>query len=240
MSSFFKAWVVYSGILVKLTPFPLQGDLATAIFIYTTNLYDLLEEYAGEGVKAYHFQFQRKRVGSGKDMYQSNEWRLLDSEQIASKCFAHPAPRGPWTQNKKPVLAPTRRVNDFPIYENISGQPYHAPSITTRPITHLTFPNSTRDSHPKTPSHASIGTIVCAKLCHAAITIHVFPVVATPAQHIVHQGIEVPSPPLTMGVIDVSSPSLSLFLVTCCLLFISYILTESIITSIALSSLLLK
>jgi len=191
-------------------------------------------------VKAYHFQFQWKRVASGKGMYQSNEWRLLDSQQIASKCFAHPALRGPWTQNKKPVLPPTRRVNDFPIYENISGQPYHAPSITTRSITHLTFPDSTLDSHPQTPSHAAIGTIVSAKLYHAAITIHVFPVVATPAQHIVHQGIEVPSPPHTMGPIDVSPPSFALFLLTCCLLFISYILTQSIINSIALSLLLLK
>ena len=60
MSSFFKAWAVYAGILVKLAPFPLLGDLAIAIFIYTTNLYDLLEKYAWEGLKAYHFQFHRK------------------------------------------------------------------------------------------------------------------------------------------------------------------------------------
>ena len=35
MSSFFKAWTAYSGILVKLAPYVLQGDLATALLIYT-------------------------------------------------------------------------------------------------------------------------------------------------------------------------------------------------------------
>ena len=52
MSSFFKAWAAYCGIIVKLAPHMLQGDLATALSIYTMNLYDLLEKYAWEGVKA--------------------------------------------------------------------------------------------------------------------------------------------------------------------------------------------
>ena len=43
MSNFFKAWVAYSGILVKLALHGLQGDLATALFINTMNLYDLLK-----------------------------------------------------------------------------------------------------------------------------------------------------------------------------------------------------
>lgn len=43
MSSFFKAWAAYSGILVKLAPYGLQGELATSLFIYTMSLYDLLE-----------------------------------------------------------------------------------------------------------------------------------------------------------------------------------------------------
>jgi len=77
---------------VKLAPPLLQGDLATALSIYTMNLYDLLEKYAWEGVKAYHFKFHRKRVESGKRIYHASEWRLLDSELVASKCFAHPAP----------------------------------------------------------------------------------------------------------------------------------------------------
>ena len=55
ISSFFKALEAYSGIVVKLAPPLLQGDLATALSIYTMNLYDLLEKYAWEGVKAYHF-----------------------------------------------------------------------------------------------------------------------------------------------------------------------------------------
>ena len=45
MSSFFNAWAAYSGILVKLAPEPLQGELATSLFIYTLSLYDLLEKY---------------------------------------------------------------------------------------------------------------------------------------------------------------------------------------------------
>jgi len=43
MSSFFKAWAAYSGILVKLAQYGLQGELATALFFYTINMYNLLE-----------------------------------------------------------------------------------------------------------------------------------------------------------------------------------------------------
>ena len=56
MSNFFKAWAAYSGILVKLAPHGLQGDLATALLIYTMNLYELLEKYTWDSVKSYHFQ----------------------------------------------------------------------------------------------------------------------------------------------------------------------------------------
>lgn len=52
MSYFFKAWAAYSGILIKLASYGLQGRLATALCIYTMNLYDLLEKYTWEGVKA--------------------------------------------------------------------------------------------------------------------------------------------------------------------------------------------
>ena len=93
MGSFFKAGAAYCGILVRLARYSLQGDLATALSIYMLNIYALLEIYAWEGVKAYHFQFHRNRVASGKSIYHTLEWRTLDSELIASKCFAHPAPR---------------------------------------------------------------------------------------------------------------------------------------------------
>ena len=73
MGRFFKAWATYCGILVKLAPHSLQGDLATALSIYTMNIYDLLAKYAWEGVKAYHFQFHRKRVASGKSIYHALE-----------------------------------------------------------------------------------------------------------------------------------------------------------------------
>ena len=93
MSSVFKAWVAYCGILVKLTPHCLQGDLATALSIYRMNIYHLLERYAWEGITAYHFQLDRRGVASGKSIYHGLEWRTLDSDLIASKCFAHPVPR---------------------------------------------------------------------------------------------------------------------------------------------------
>jgi len=38
MGGLFKAWAAYSGILVKLAASLLQGDLATALSIYTINL----------------------------------------------------------------------------------------------------------------------------------------------------------------------------------------------------------
>ncbi|PUU76045.1 hypothetical protein B9Z19DRAFT_1130364 [Tuber borchii] len=96
MSALFKAWAAYSGILLKLAPYSLKGDLATAMFIYTMNLYDLLEKYTWDGVKAYHFQFHRKRVTSGNSIYLPSEFQQLDSELIASKCFAHPIIRTLW------------------------------------------------------------------------------------------------------------------------------------------------
>ena len=101
MTSFFKAWAAYSGILLKLASYGLQGELATAHSIYTMNLYELLEKYSLDGVRSYHFQFHRKRVASGKNIYQRAEWRTLDSELVASKCFAYPASRVPWTQSQR-------------------------------------------------------------------------------------------------------------------------------------------
>ena len=92
MGPFFKAWAAYCGILTKLAPMGLQGDLACSLYIYTMNLHDLLERYAWEGVKAYHFQFHRKRIASGKEVYFPDDWRKIDAELIASKCFLFPAP----------------------------------------------------------------------------------------------------------------------------------------------------
>lgn len=45
MSCFFKACAACSGILVKLAAYPLKGELATGLFVYTMNLYDSLEKY---------------------------------------------------------------------------------------------------------------------------------------------------------------------------------------------------
>jgi len=93
MRFFFKAWAIYSGILIKLAPGGLQGELATALSIYTANLYDLLEKYTLDGVKSYHFQFHRKRVASGKIIYEPRDWHQLDSLLVASKCFQYPVQR---------------------------------------------------------------------------------------------------------------------------------------------------
>jgi len=84
MSSFFKAWADYCGILINLGPYGMQGELATTLCIYPMNLYDLLEKYTWEGVKAYHFQFLRKRVASRKNIFQPTEWRQLDRQLIAA------------------------------------------------------------------------------------------------------------------------------------------------------------
>jgi len=124
MTSFFKAWAVYSGILIKLAPYALQGELATGLCIYTMNLYELLEKYTWEGVKSYHFQFHRKRVASGKNIFQPGEWRQLDSELVASKCFAYPVPRPTWTQSPKAQPPHTRRIYDLPMRDSAPGPSY--------------------------------------------------------------------------------------------------------------------
>jgi len=131
MSSFFKAWAAYCGIMVKLAPHALQGDLPTALSIYTRNLYDLLEKYTREGVKAYHFQFHRKRVTSGKSMNHPTEWRQLDSELVASKCFAYPAPRAQWSHNPWRIPASTRRIHELPIREKMASPAYPAAAAST-------------------------------------------------------------------------------------------------------------
>ena len=124
MTSFFKAWAAYSRILVKLAPYGLQGKLATAFSIYTMNLYELLEKSSWDGVRSYHFQFHRKWVASGKNIYQPAEWRMLDSELLASKCFTHPASRVPWTQSQRQAPAVQRRLYELSIRENIPSQAY--------------------------------------------------------------------------------------------------------------------
>ena len=71
ISSFFKVWTAYCGIIVKLAPHAVESDLATAWSIYTMNLYNLLEKYTREGVTAYHFPFHRKWVASGLSFWSS-------------------------------------------------------------------------------------------------------------------------------------------------------------------------
>ena len=127
MSGFFKAWAAYSGILVKLAPQALQGELATALFIYTMNLYDFLEKYTWDRVKTYHFQFHRKRVASAKGIYYPSEWRHIDSELITSRCFAHPhIPCSQWTSSQNRIVLYPRWSYELPIREtHFSTAPPH-------------------------------------------------------------------------------------------------------------------
>ena len=124
MMSYFKAWVVYTEILVMLAPNALQGELATAISIYTMNLNDLLEKYTWEGVRAYHFRFHRKWVVSGKHIYHPIKWRILDSKLLASKCFAHPTPGTTWAQGYKTTCSAAPRLNEIPSQDNTRALTY--------------------------------------------------------------------------------------------------------------------
>jgi len=133
MTAFFKAWAAYGGILVKLAPHALQGELATALTIYTMNVYDLLEKYTWEGVRSYHFQFHRKCVASGKNIYQPEDWRQLDSELVASKCFAHPTPRPSWPPTFQTVPAANRRIFELPYWDTVPGTGYTYPNATPTP-----------------------------------------------------------------------------------------------------------
>ena len=130
ISSFFKAWAAYSGILVKLAPYSLQAELTTALFIYTMNLYNLLEKYTWDGVKAYHFQFNRKRVASGKNIFMPQDWRQLDSELIASKCFANPVPRTSWNPTLGRPTKYSRQISELPLREYPSSSGANNAGIT--------------------------------------------------------------------------------------------------------------
>ena len=159
MGGFFKAWAAYTGILVQLAPHSLQGELATALSIYTMNLYDLLEKYAWEAVKSYHFQFHRKRVASGKNIYQPAEWRQLDSELVASKCFAHPAPRPTWLQGQKTTVPAARRIYELPIRDNHTASGYPSSAATpSNPLTSLERRISQHNPQSTSTFPSSLGT----------------------------------------------------------------------------------
>ena len=148
MSRFCKAWAAYSGIQVKLAPQALQGDLATALFIYTMNLDDLLEKYTWNCVKAYHFEFHWKRVIAGKSIYYPTEWQQVNSELITSRCFAHPhLPRHSWTANQNPGGPFQRRTYDLPIRErrpkHLFSQPAYTPGGFYSAAEHRSMRNST-------------------------------------------------------------------------------------------------
>ena len=104
------------------------------------NLYDLLEKYTWEGVKGYHFQFHRKRVASGQSIYLPSEWQQLDSELIASKCFAHPIVRNAWPQSTSRTAPSSRRFSELPIRESPFANSYC--TTERRPIAPPNYPTS--------------------------------------------------------------------------------------------------
>ena len=133
---FFKAWVAYCGILTKLAPGSLQADLACSLFIYTMNLHDLLEKYSWQGVKGYHFQFHRKRIASGKEIYFPDDWRKLDLELIATKCFLFPTPATSTTR-----FWPNQTRSGFT--GQVFGPPAGSPGVATGPLVGpMAVPNS--------------------------------------------------------------------------------------------------
>lgn len=138
ISIFFKAWAIYSGILINLAPGGLQGELATALCIYTANLYNLLEKYTWDGVKSYYFQFYRNPGASGKNIYKPQDWHQLGSELVASKCFAHPVPQATWTTFQKPTSSQSRRAYELPPRENTMGYQH----TTTGQIAGTFFPST--------------------------------------------------------------------------------------------------
>ena len=156
MSNFFKAWAAYSGILVKLAPYAIQGELATALFIYTMNLYYLLEKYTWDGVKGYHFQFHRKRVASGQSIYLPQDWRQIDSELIASKCFSHPAQKNTWNPTlTRPNIFP-QRLSELPLREYQFGPNRVSQGVSAHP--YATLPERRQIQYPAHPANSSLST----------------------------------------------------------------------------------
>lgn len=156
MSGFFKAWAASSGIFVKLAPYAIQGELATALFIYTMNLYDLLEKYTWDGVKGYHFQFHRKRVASGQRIYLPQDWRQIDSELIASKCFSHPVQRITWNQTHTWPTVFAQRISELPLRE----YPFGLNRISQGPSSHQysSIPQRRQIQYPTHPPNGSLST----------------------------------------------------------------------------------
>jgi len=105
------------------------------------NLYDFLEKYTWDGVKAYHFQFHRKRVASGKDIFHPSEWRQLDSQLIASKCFVFPVTGHSWSNIAKPPVSHARSGTAIPFSPTERSTNYSYPvTLSTSAVTHSHLP----------------------------------------------------------------------------------------------------
>ena len=133
---FFKAWVASCGILTKLAAGSLQADFTCSLFIYTMTLHDLSKKLSWQGVKGYHFQFHRKRIASGKEIYFPDDCRKLDQEPIATKCFLFPTPATSTTP-----LWPNQTRSG--LTGQAPGVPAGSPRVATGPLVGpMAVPNS--------------------------------------------------------------------------------------------------
>jgi hypothetical protein len=85
-ASFWRAWELYKAVFVATAPASLQSELATALAIYTANLWGLRSDYTWAGMKAYHFSFHRDMIASNAGRFDPSTWRTLDGNRVFATC----------------------------------------------------------------------------------------------------------------------------------------------------------
>jgi hypothetical protein len=85
-ASFWRAWELYKAVFVATAPASLQSELATALAIYTANLWGLRSDYTWAGMKAYHFSFHRDMIASNAGRFDPLTWRTLDGNRVFATC----------------------------------------------------------------------------------------------------------------------------------------------------------
>jgi hypothetical protein len=85
-ASFWRAWELYKAVFVATAPASLQSELATALAIYTANLWGLRSDYTWAGMKAYHFSFHQDMIASNAGRFDPSTWRTLDGNRVFATC----------------------------------------------------------------------------------------------------------------------------------------------------------
>jgi hypothetical protein len=85
-ASFWRAWELYKAVFLATAPASLQSELATALAIYTANLWGLRSDYTWAGMKAYHFSFHRDMIASNAGRFDPSTWRTLDGNRVFATC----------------------------------------------------------------------------------------------------------------------------------------------------------